>query len=119
MFFTTWDRFENTHQHDALEIMSLSTFQSLTDMPFGAVLFGAACGSGGVGLRFGSVWDFARAFRVQLEDLGPGIEQNVSVVLELLKNGGIFHELFYPALPEDDGEDGESVEDEPAGDAET
>lgn len=63
--------------------------------------------------------DFARAFRVQLEDLGPGTEQNVSVVLELLKNGGIFHELFYPALPEDDGEDGESVEDEPAGDAET
>eukprot|EP00439_Symbiodinium_sp_Y106_P071227 s1266_g12.t1 len=51
--------------------------------------------------------DFARAFRVQLEDLGPGTEQNVSVVLELLKNGGIFHELFYPALPEDDGEDGE------------
>ena len=29
------------------------------DMPFGAVLFGAACGSGGVGLRFGSVWERA------------------------------------------------------------
>ncbi|CAE6952520.1 psaL [Symbiodinium natans] len=64
--------------------------------------------------------DFARAFRVQIEDLGPGSEQNVSVVLELLKNGGIFHELFYPALPEDDGEaDGESLPDEaPTGDPE-
>jgi len=61
--------------------------------------------------------DFARAFQTQLEDLGAGAEQKSAEVLELLKNCGIFHELYFPALPEDDGEGvGESMEDPIAGD---
>ncbi|CAK9115920.1 unnamed protein product [Durusdinium trenchii] len=46
--------------------------------------------------------DFARAFQIQLEELGPGSEQKSSELAELLKNCGIFHEFFYPALPEEE-----------------
>eukprot|EP00931_Biecheleriopsis_adriatica_P074937 TRINITY_DN48906_c0_g1_i1.p1 TRINITY_DN48906_c0_g1~~TRINITY_DN48906_c0_g1_i1.p1 ORF type:complete len:781 (-),score=206.94 TRINITY_DN48906_c0_g1_i1:37-2379(-) len=50
--------------------------------------------------------DFARGFQCPTEDLKPGSEQNFGSFLELMKNGGIFHELFFPALPDDDGEEG-------------
>jgi len=60
--------------------------------------------------------DFARAFQTQLEDLTPGVEQKSSELADLLKNCGIFHELYFPALPEDDGEGiGESLEDSGTG----
>eukprot|EP00435_Cladocopium_sp_Y103_P004290 s4058_g1.t1 len=40
-----------------------------------------------------------------------GVEQKSSELADLLKNCGIFHELYFPALPEDDGALGESMED--------
>lgn len=70
----------------------------------------AACKDDSV-LAFLQPEDFARAFQTQLEDLAPGVEQKSSELADLLKNCGIFHELYFPALPEDDGALGESMED--------
>lgn len=51
--------------------------------------------------------DFARAFQMSAEDLEPATEGEVGELIQLMKHGGIFRELFFPALPDDDGEEGE------------
>jgi len=61
--------------------------------------------------------DFARAFEIMVDDLMPESEQEAASVLQLMKLGGIFRELFFPALPDDDGEDGEAADGEEGDDA--
>lgn len=61
--------------------------------------------------------DFARAFEKMVDDLTPETEHTASTVLQLMKHGGIFRELFFPALPDDDGEDGEAADGEEGDDA--
>ncbi|CAE8704400.1 unnamed protein product, partial [Polarella glacialis] len=60
--------------------------------------------------------DFARGFQKQVDDLQDGTEMEFGKFLELMKNGGIFRELFLPALPDEDGEEGEGQGDEDQGD---
>jgi len=61
--------------------------------------------------------DFARAFEMIVDDLTPDAEHDASTVLQLMKHGGLFRELFFPALPDDDGEDGEAADGEEGDDA--
>lgn len=51
--------------------------------------------------------DFARAFQIPIDDLDAGTEGEAGKLIELMKHGGIFRELFFPALPDDDGEEGD------------
>jgi len=50
------------------------------------------------------VEDYAKAFGTSVSELKPNSEQDVQGFLESMKQGDIFHVLFFPVLPSDDAD---------------